>query len=106
MEGVDVVQIAELVNDRGMIEDRDFEDREIRGPAMLTPAGPITVEGCDWGAPFDQMFHVTEKEVLVGVIGLSNVAFRSCVFRNIGFMAHPDFIQAVGHDALRDPDRD
>ena len=101
---MDAVQIAEEMNEQGMVEGRVFEDKEIRGPAMVTPVEEVTVKDCTWGAPFDQMFHSTEKTRLVGVIGLRNVTFLRCVFRDIGFLARPNFIEAVGKDALRDRD--
>ena len=101
---MDVVRLVDEVDEQGMVEDRVFQDKEIRGPAMVTPVEEVTVKDCTWGAPFDQMFHSTEKRRLIGVIGLRHVKFLRCVFRNIGFMAHPDFIEAVGRDALRERD--
>lgn len=101
---MDIVRLIDEVDEQGMVEGRVFQDKEIRGPAMLTPVEEVTVKDCTWGAPFDQMFHSTEKRRLIGVIGLRHVKFLRCVFRNVGFMAHPDFIEAVGRDALRDRD--
>ena len=103
MQRAKIIRIADEADAHGMIQDRLFEDAEIRGPAMLTPAGSLTIEHCDWDAPFDQMFHATEKAALVGVIGLSNVTFRRCAFRSIGFLAHPNFIQ-VARRCLGNPD--
>ena len=99
---MEVVQIAALADENGLVENRTFEDVEIRGPAMLAPAGPgIAFEDCRFEGPVEALLHSTEKEVLIGPVGIREVAFRRCIFRNVGIIGPSDFIEEFGADFLR-----
>lgn len=99
---VDVIRIVDRVDEDGRIRNQTFEECEIRGPAMLAlEVEPITLEACSFGGTFDSIFHLTEKPEIRGAIGLRNVAFRRCVFEQIGFIGPPEVIEKFGQDILR-----
>jgi hypothetical protein len=98
------VRIAQLADDStSMIEGRQFENVEIRGPAILVPLDNVAFEGCSFDGSFEVVFRsFPEGTVVMGVIGLRGVAFRGCRFRNVGIWGPEPLIQQFGRDFLRD----
>ena len=101
---MEVVRIAALADDStSMITHRRFEGVEIRGPAILAPIGGVSMTECEFDGTFDALvITVPEGSTKIGVIGLEQVAFHRCRFRNVGLIGTDELAQAVGRDLLRD----
>jgi hypothetical protein len=103
---MEIVRIAQLADDStSMIEGRQFENVEIRGPAILVPLDNNVFADCTFDGTFESVFRaVPDGTVLVGVIGLRAVAFRGCRFRNVGIWGPEELIQQAGQAFLRGPE--
>lgn len=103
---MEIVRIAQLADDStSMIEGQQFENVEIRGPAILVPLDNIVFSNCSFDGTFDTVFRaLPEGTVLQGVIGLRGVAFRGCQFRNVGIWGPDALIQEFGLDFLQPPE--
>jgi hypothetical protein len=101
---VEVVRIAELADDStSMIKHRRFENVEIRGPAVLAPLGGVSIVECGFEGSIDSLvITVPDGAVKLGVIGLEQVSFRRCRFRNIALIGTDELAQTIGRDVLRD----
>jgi hypothetical protein len=91
-----VVKIADLADENGLVEYKKFERQQIRGPAVIAPLEGVEFIGSHFvgpGGPRGIFWEAQEGKPMVGVIGLRRVAFRDCVFVNIGIAATPEFIE-------------
>ena len=103
---MEIVRIAQLADDStSMIEGRQFENVEIRGPAILAPLDNVSFIGCSFDGTFETVFRaVPDGTVLVGVIGLRAIVFRGCRFRNVGIWGPDALIQQAGQAFLGPPE--
>lgn len=100
---MEVVRIADLADDStSMISHRRFEDVEIRGPAVLAPLNGVAFVNCGFEGSFDSIIiTVEEGSINVGVIGLEQVAFHRCRFRNVALIGTPQLAEVVGRELLK-----
>lgn len=100
---MEVVRIAQLADDTtSMITHRTFEDAEIRGPAVLALLGGVSLIGCGFDGSFDSIIiTVPDGSTKVGVIGLQQVAFHRCRFRNVALIGTEDLAQMFGRELLK-----
>lgn len=88
-----VVQIADEANRRSMIENARWEGAIIMGPAVLAPLEDVTITNSSFGAPPEALFiEIPENRVVIGIIGLKNVSFDDCEFRNVAIAGTPESI--------------
>lgn len=101
---MEVVRIADLADDStSMITHRRFTGVEIRGPAVLAPLSGVGIVGCSFDSDFESILIVVpDGSRKVGVIGLEQVSFVQCRFRNVALLGTDDLAQMFGRDLLRD----
>ena len=97
---METVRIAELADERGIIEGREFTDALILGPAMLTRSTARRSTTTPSRGRSRRRSTRRRSRTIAGVIGLRNVAFTGCTFRVIGIMAPPEVIARFGGDVL------
>lgn len=105
---MEVVRIAQLADDStSTISHRQFEDVEIRGPAVLAPLMGVAFIDSVFEGSFDTMVIVVDDgAVKQGIIGLQQVSFRRCRFRNVALIGTSEFAQQFGQHFLREPEDD
>ena len=88
-----LVQIAQEANRRSMIEDQSWTGAIIVGPAILAPLERVEIRNSSFDGDPDALFiEIPEGRGVIGVIGLKNVEFDDCEFRNIGIAGTPESI--------------
>src|SRR4051794_33305070 len=95
----EVVRIALVAGDDGVIRDTVFVGCDVKGPAVLIARGGIlehntfrgTAEGLFWEIPPD-------RAVVIGAILCERCTFSGCTFENVGFAG-----TAADLDPLRNP---
>ncbi len=94
---MEAILLAREADARSIIEGRTFENFLILGPAVVAPVDEIEMHACTWEAPPgnpDALFiEVPENRQLVGVVGVRNVTFTKCTFRNIGVIGSAQAIE-------------
>src|SRR5205809_814255 len=91
---MDVVRIADRAGINSIIENATFDDDLIVGPAVLAPLERVTIEGCQFDGTPDSIFiEVAEGRLVLGVIGMKNVTFRRCEFRNVSLLGTPQAVK-------------
>lgn len=100
---MEVVRIADLADDStSMITHRQFVDAEIRGPAVLALLNGVSMVDCGFDGSFDSIIIVVpDGATKVGVIGLEQVSFLRCRFRNVALIGTEDLAQMFGRDLLK-----
>jgi len=89
----DHIRLADDADEQGLIEDRTYEDAVILGPAMLVPVGEVTLDSNEFLAdPKGLFIEFPEGAPIQGGIGLRNVTFRRCEFRNVAIAGPPQLI--------------
>jgi len=89
----EVVRIANEADRHSLIENARWEGAIIMGPAVIAPLNDVTITNSNWGAPTEALFiEIDEDRPVVGLIGLKNVTFNDCEFRNIAIAGTPDSI--------------
>lgn len=84
---VDIIRIVDKAGVDSLIENARFENALIVGPAVLAPLDHVTIANCRFdGDPDTLLIEVDEGRRVVGVIGLRNVTFERCEFRNVGLI--------------------
>lgn len=86
----EIVEIAGEANRRSIIENAEWNGAIIVGPAVLAPLENVSFLNSTFDADADSLFiEVPEGRGIVGVIGLKNVTFNDCEFRNVGVAGTP-----------------
>lgn len=99
----EVIRLAEIADRRSLIENADFEDCEIHGPAVALPLAGGEISGCSFDGPVDAVFwEIAPERSYVGVIGMKNVSFRGCRFRNVGFVGTAEFVETARRGMAQD----
>ena len=100
---MEVVRIADLADDStSIISHRRFADVEIRGPAVLALLNGVSLVGCGFGGTFESiLIIVPDGSTKVGVIGLEQVSFLRCRFRNVALIGTEDLARMLGQDLLK-----
>jgi hypothetical protein len=87
---LEIVNIAQEANRRSMIENRRWDGALILGPAVLAPLKDVQISNSSFDALPESLFlQVDEDRHLVGVVGVQNVVFNDCEFRNVGIVGTP-----------------
>jgi hypothetical protein len=87
------VYIAQEVDQSSIIEGRTFDQALIMGPAVLFPLGEVTFTDNLFDADPDALFiELPEGREVVGIIGLRDVTFSGCEFRNIALAGTPESV--------------
>jgi hypothetical protein len=91
----EVVRLAELAAKSSSIEDVEFDDCELLGPAVVAPLENLTIDGSNFDAPPEALFiEVEDGRYVVGVIALRNVTIRNCRIRNVAILGTRESIAA------------
>lgn len=100
---MEVVRIADLADDStSLISHRQFVDAEIRGPAVLALLNGVSMVSCGFDGSFDAIIIVVpDGSTKVGVIGLEQVSFLRCRFRNVALIGTEDLAQMFGQQLLK-----
>jgi hypothetical protein len=83
----EVVRLSELTVNTSTIAGQAFSNCRIIGPAILALLDDVTITHCTWDAPgLDAIYWEVppEREVVIGVVGVSNCVFSNCTFENVG----------------------
>jgi hypothetical protein len=100
---MEVVRITDLADDStSMISHRQFQDVEIRGPAVLALLGGVSLVSCGFDGTFESIIIIVpDGSTKVGVIGLSQVSFLRCRFRNVALIGTEELAQTFGQQLLK-----
>jgi len=100
---MEVVRIADLADDStSLISHRQFVDAEIRGPAVLALLNGVSMVNCGFDGSFDSIIIVVpDGSTKVGIIGLEQVSFLRCRFRNVALIGTEDLARMLGQDLLK-----
>jgi hypothetical protein len=91
-----VVQIATEADTNSMVENRDFKNAVIVGPAVLIPLKNVALRNSSFDGPEDAIFiELREDQTVVGFIGLQNVTFDACRFQNVALAGTAESIAKI-----------
>lgn len=94
----DVVRIAALTVNTSVIEDLEFSNCRIIGPAVLALLDGVSLIGCRWDAPdLEAIFWEVppSRPRVVGAVGVQRCVFSNCSFAEIGLAGPPDLRQLL-----------
>ena len=94
----EVVRIAELTVNTSMLEDLEFSNCRIIGPAVLVLLEGVTLTGCTWDAPgLDALFWEVPRtrRLVMGAVGVNRCQFSNCTFELIGVAGPPELRTAL-----------
>jgi hypothetical protein len=82
----EVVRIALIAGDEGVIRDTTFEGCDIKGPAVLMPLEKTVLEHNRFDGDADALLWEVppERPRVIGAIGLENCRFTGCHFMDVG----------------------
>jgi hypothetical protein len=82
------VRLVDLAGTESVITRQTIEDKLLVGPAVLAPIDSITLEQNIFEVenPEDLFILVPDGKTVMGVIGLKEVTFRRCTFRDVGIV--------------------
>jgi hypothetical protein len=84
------IRLAQIADDEATIEEAEFTDCDLLGPAVVL-VDETTVSECGWGGTSDSVFWpVPDGREVMGALRLYRCIFKRCQFRNIGIVATPD----------------
>ncbi len=89
----EVIRIAELTVNSSLLEDLEFSNCRIIGPAILALLNNVTLAGCGWEGPgLDAIFWEVspERGPVIGAVGVKNCTFSNCTFEQVGVAGPPD----------------
>ncbi len=98
----DIVRIAELTVNTSMLENYEFSNCRIIGPAVLVLLGNVHLLHCGWDAPgLEAVFWeiAPTREYVVGAVGVANCTFSNCRFEQVG-IAGPSELRAQMEQAF------
>lgn len=92
----EVIRVARLAGDRGVLDGFVFEGCEIRGPAVIIPQGSNLANNNLMGNPDALLWEIpTERPEVIGAVLARNCTFEDCTFVNVGLAGPKDFIEQV-----------
>jgi hypothetical protein len=91
----EVIRIALLAGDEGVIRDTAFERCDIKGPAVLAPMGETVIEHNHFeGDPDALLWEVpAQRTNVIGAVGVENCRFTGCHFLGVGLAGPTDFLK-------------
>lgn len=86
------IRITDLVTPNyPELRNKEFINKDIWGPAVVTIGGPIEISGCMWdteGSGNEAMFvTLNEENRKIGLIQLINCKFANCNFKGVAIAA-------------------
>ena len=95
----EVVRIALVASDEGVVRDAVFEGCDIKGPAVIVPQG-CTIEHSTFRGDADALFWEIPRERprVLGAVLAERCTFTGCTFENVGFAGPPELIAAMKGD--------
>jgi hypothetical protein len=92
-----VVRLAELAGDDGVIEGYHFEDCHIKGPVVLVVQGDFSiVENEIEGDPDAFLWEIApDRERVIGAILVKDSKFERCVVSGVGLAGPPEIIERI-----------
>lgn len=94
----EIVRIAELTVNEALLENLEFSNCRIIGPAVLALLNDNTLISCRFDAPdLNALYWVVppDRPIVMGAVGVRGCTFSNCSFDQIGF-AGP----IAGRDAM------
>lgn len=92
----EVVRIALLAGDEGVIRDTTFERCDIKGPAVLVLLGKTALEHNRLdGSPDALLWEIPpDRSQVIGAIAIHDCTFTGCHFMNVGFAGPREVLDA------------
>lgn len=76
-----------------MIENVEFDDCDVYGPAVVGLLQDVAIENCTFDAPPEHVFiEAAPDRPYLGIIGLNNVRLYGCRFHNVGLLGPPELL--------------
>lgn len=93
----DVVYLARIAGEEGVIKDRVFRDCRVVGPAVLLIDGEFEIYSNQFeNTPEEFLWELSDERTRVaGAILVQNSSFEGCTFTNVGFAGHTPFIRQM-----------
>jgi hypothetical protein len=93
---METVRLVDLVDENLIIERQTFEDLLVLGPAVIAPLESVTFEEDTFeGEDLESLLiEVPVGRRLTGVVGLREVTFRRCRFRNIAVLGARETLES------------
>jgi hypothetical protein len=89
----EVVRIALLAGDEGIVRNATFERCDIKGPAVVVPLRKTVIEHNRFDGGDAVLWEVPpERPEVVGAIGLEDCTFTGCHFMKVGIAGPPELI--------------
>ncbi|MBX9245825.1 toll/interleukin-1 receptor domain-containing protein [Actinotalea ferrariae] len=82
------------MNVRGTIENVTFEDCVVQGIALLNVNSGVGWDDCIFNGP-EVFMPAPHFGPFIGLVGLENVTFVRCRFKDIGFLVPPEWIPSL-----------
>jgi len=93
----EVIRIAELAGDEGIIEGLEFTDCVIKGPAVLVLQGRSSLSKNDFEGEIDAiLWEIPQRRRnVIGAILVKDSTFEGCTFMKVGVAGSPSFIRKM-----------
>jgi hypothetical protein len=93
----EVIRIAELAGDEGVIEGSEFTDCVIKGPAVLVLQGKSSLANNDFEGEIDAILWEipSKRHHVIGAVLVKDSTFEGCTFMNVGVAGSPTFIRRL-----------
>jgi hypothetical protein len=90
----EVIRIALLAGDDGVIRNSTFERCDIKGPAVIIPQGECAFEHNRLDGDEEGIFWEIgpDRQTALGAIAVVNCRFTGCHFMNVGIAGPPELI--------------
>lgn len=84
---MEALLLAEVADKDSRIRDREFHNAHLLGPAVIAPLRNVAIHRCRFDAEPEALFiEVDDDRTLTGVIGLEDVTFEDCAFKNVAIV--------------------
>lgn len=89
-----VIRITEMTVASTKIENRQFEDCLILGPAVVAFSGDNHLDNCSFEGPLDALLWEIppERPQVIGVVEVADCSFVKCRFQGVGFAGAKEFV--------------
>jgi hypothetical protein len=90
---VQVVRLVDEADMNSLIENKTYTNALIVGPAVMVLIENVALRDNTFAGDNEALFiELPEGRRVIGVIGLRNVTFERCEFRNVSIAGTPDNI--------------
>src|SRR5439155_21010616 len=98
---VETIRLIDYADANSMVTNQSFVDALILGPVVVAPISDVAFGGTWEGNPDAIFIEIPDGRYVFGIIGLSNVTFDRCVFRNVGIAGTPETIAKLRKGFMR-----